>query len=279
MRFRMLVETFGQKNNGADGHRRSPELAQELAVDLQVLNVFGVFRLRHRSDRLRQRNLDASVLGGINVDLLWLAVKIPGLLVPLLTLASLRRQLDGMAIGQMIGLVDVQQGLHVVITRGNATEAQRGISNRSLIDNRRFAGSEAVHVDSEKLLRIGFVSDLKTRLLIAVGRQQDVEAPVQRLLVLLRCKRDFEAKFRAGAIRRFGGLGDSNYYEEHRNDSKNQQKPTHSFVSSRREPPKPAYMATLKPSSTSVTLRSWDSASIFVDNHKSWAKTSRNAGS
>src|SRR5580704_15968871 len=93
MRFRMLVETFGQKNNGADGHRRSPELAQELAVDLQVLNVFGVFRLRHRSDRLRQRNLDASVLRGINVDLLRLAVKISGLLVPLLTLASLRGSL------------------------------------------------------------------------------------------------------------------------------------------------------------------------------------------
>jgi hypothetical protein len=180
-----------------------------------------------------------------------------------------------MAIGQMIGLVNVQQSLHVIVAGGNASKAQGWKSNRFLIDDRRFAGNEAVHIDSEELLRIGLVSDLKARLFIAFGRQQDIDASVQRLLALLGSKGDLEAKFRPGATRGLGGLGDSKGCEEYSNDSKNQQKPTHSFVSSRGERPKLAYLAKLKPEfdkrNTKVMGLSFD----FVDNHKRRATTSR----
>ena len=118
MRIGVLIISLGKQHHSANVCRRPPEFRQELALNPHVLDVFRVLRGRDWRDSFAQSNAHDPAHRRINVNFPWLAVEITGLAIPVLPFAVIGRKLYGMAASQVIGLVNVQQALYVVITGG-----------------------------------------------------------------------------------------------------------------------------------------------------------------
>lgn len=162
----MLVETLRQKHHRAQVHGPSPERAQQLALDLHVPDVPGIFRRLDGRNRLIQ--LDPDHLGGRRVELQphRFAVEVSGLAIPLLALALVHGQLHRAAVGAMERLVDVQHRLHVVFARGDLVEGRTWIAQRGAVDG---DAADTFDIRAEHLLRVQFLGDLHPRLAPGVG--------------------------------------------------------------------------------------------------------------
>ena len=137
----------------------------------------------------------AGCLGSM-VDLPGRAVEVPGGLVPLLPLASIHRQLDGVAVGPVKGLVPVQEGLDPIVPGGNLRQALHRVAQRGGVDHGVLAGLQPLDVDAEDLLGLRAVVDLEPRLLGGVLREHDQDPAVERRRALLRSEPDPELRSR-----------------------------------------------------------------------------------
>ena len=176
----MSVESFGQQHVRAQVHGSAPEVAQQLALDSHVLDVLGLGRVGNGRDLLIQRDPDDLVLPGIDRDPAWPGVEVPGLAVPLLTFALVRRQLDHLAIGAAKGLIPVEEPLDPILARRDVREAPHGIPRHFPVEGGFLAGSQALDVHPEDHLGVLRVADLKARLGQGVGGDYEVQAPIQR---------------------------------------------------------------------------------------------------
>src|SRR5690606_31013987 len=113
-RVRVLIESGRQEHMGAEVHRCSIELSEQVALDTNMLDVLGVFRWLDRWNHLVE--LDSDDVGAVRVDFdsLRRAVEIARFAVPLLTLTPVGRQLDGVTGREIEGLVSVQYRLRPV---------------------------------------------------------------------------------------------------------------------------------------------------------------------
>jgi len=116
-----------QEDVGSESDRPAPKPAEPLGGDGEVLDVFGVRGLRDRRDLLVQGQRDRSPLGGIQLHPARRAVEVARLAAPLLPFPPVRRQLDGVAVGAVEGLVAVEQRLDPVAALRQAREVPNRI--------------------------------------------------------------------------------------------------------------------------------------------------------
>lgn len=110
------------------------------------------------------------------------AVQIPRRDIPMLPLASIHREFDGMAIGAMKGFVAVQDCLNIVFAGRDVAEVAGWIAVGIVVgDDNGLARSEPVDVNPEHQLCVDGKTDLHARLLRWIGREQDKDPPIQRL--------------------------------------------------------------------------------------------------
>ena len=86
----------------------SPELCQELALNLDVLDIFGILRRLNGRNLLIERNGVDRIAAWIEPHLFRSAKQIARRAIPVLSLTAVHRQLHGMAVFQMKRFVLVQ---------------------------------------------------------------------------------------------------------------------------------------------------------------------------
>ena len=162
----------------------------EQAVDLVE---FAVDR-RHL---LGERNSNDLVRLRIDVHLDWLAVKVAGLGLPVLALALVGRQFDGVPVAQMKGLVNIEHALDVILAGGKIGQASCGIAKGRSVDDHWGTGGKGIDVGAERLLRLRqFLFDLEARLVAVVGRDQQQYVAIDRRAARFFGKRNLEAQAR-----------------------------------------------------------------------------------
>src|ERR1044072_3510419 len=105
----MFIKTLGQEYVCAEVHLATPELRQLLALNLNVLDVLRVFGRFDWRNSFVELYCDAVVFGWINPNLLRSAVQITGSTIPLLSFATVHRQLHRVSILAMKRFVHVEQ--------------------------------------------------------------------------------------------------------------------------------------------------------------------------
>ncbi len=150
-RFRVLVEPFGEEDVSPQMHGPAPELGEQPALDLDVLDVFRFRRIRNLGHDPIERDPNRRRGSRIEVDPVWRAVEIPRCPPPILSLAAVHRQLHRVPGGEVEGLVPVEHGLHVVSAGGNVVEALHGIPEHRSVDRDGCTGCHFIDVDSEDL--------------------------------------------------------------------------------------------------------------------------------
>ena len=83
------------------------------------------------------------------MDLASLAEQVSGRACEILALPLVHVSPDYVPVGPREFGVDVEQGLHVVVARGNVLQARGRESERALIDHCRSAGALRLYVDGE----------------------------------------------------------------------------------------------------------------------------------
>ena len=190
----VLIESLGQEDVRAEIHRAAPELRQPLALDLHVLDVPGRRWIRNRRDHLVEA--DPNRLGALRVegDFPGRRVEVAGRLVPLLPFAAVHRQLHGVAVRALEGLVLVQERLDRVGAGGYVRERFAREPEHTPIECGVGPGCPAVDVDAERLLRPRPVDDLCPRFGAVVARDHQDQASVHRRLRQLRGEGDENAR-------------------------------------------------------------------------------------
>ena len=177
------VEALGQEDVRAEEHVAAPELRQQLAPDAHVLDVLRVGRLGQRRDDLVELETDHGATAAVPSHFLRRAVEVAGRAAPLLALAAVHRQLDGVAGRQAERLVLVQQRLHRVLARRKLAQRLERVAEHGRVERPFVARLQPVDVDAEHLRRRqARGAHLEARFAGAVFRQQQQQPPVERLL-------------------------------------------------------------------------------------------------
>ena len=193
-RVRVRVESLGQEDVRAEEHVAPPELREQLAPDAHVLDVLRVGRLLQRRDDLVELETDRAAAPAVPPHLLRRAIDVAGRAVPLLALAAIHRQLDGVARGQTERLVLVQQRLHRVLARRKRRQRLERIAEHRGVERPLVAGLQPVDVDAEDLRRRqARGAHLEARFAAPVLRQQQQKPSVERLLRAARSEADDDA--------------------------------------------------------------------------------------
>ena len=180
-RLRVFVKARRHQDVRAEVHIRAVKLGEPFTADANVLDVLSVFERRNRRDLLIERERDR-VTARADGQLDRLAINVAGLGLPLLTFAAIGWQLDDAPVGEMEGLVAVEQGLHCVLAGLQLRERPDGIAEGVIADAYRGARLPVFDVGAEDNLGVGRVVDLQARLGRRVRGQEQQQAPVQRPL-------------------------------------------------------------------------------------------------
>src|SRR3984957_414388 len=119
-----------------------------------------------------------------------LGIEIPRGQVPVLAFAAVRRQLYRGAVCPVEGLVDIQHGLHVVITGRHFAERPDGISGSLRRDDHRLAGGQSLDRRAKNNLRLRCVVDLHSGFRGRICREQEQHPAIERFGGDIRRKAD-----------------------------------------------------------------------------------------
>jgi hypothetical protein len=81
-----------------------------------VLYVLCIFRRFDGWNDFIEGDANATIPGGVDLDLLRCAVKIAGGFIPLLAFAAIHRQFDGVTIGTMKSFIAMEKGLDPIFS-------------------------------------------------------------------------------------------------------------------------------------------------------------------
>ena len=99
----------------------------------------------------------------------------------MLSFAAIRRQLHGLAVRPVKGLINVQHRLNRVVAGRHVLQARPRIALRVVADRKRLTGLPRVHCYTENHLRLKAVVDLHARLFARIVREQKQQPAVQGL--------------------------------------------------------------------------------------------------
>src|SRR5208337_1808271 len=191
------IKAFRHEHVGAEIHRASPKLAKELALNLEVPDVFGVLWGREGRNFLIEN--DRHDLGRrCQRNLAWRGIEVAWRKVPVLAFAPIHRKLDRVAIGAMKGLVAVQDGLNVIFPGRNVPQIANWITEGGLVNDDRLAGAHRFHIHPEHHLSTGRFADLHAGFRGRVIGEKKKQAAVDGLLAASFRERDGEARLGLG---------------------------------------------------------------------------------
>src|SRR5579872_158612 len=114
----------------ADIHRPPPELGEQLALYLNMLDITRILRLCNGRYDLVDHQRHLTHTRRVKMYLDRLGVDIAGSDIPMLPLSPVHRQLHRMTVFQMKGLVFMQEYLYIIVTRGHIPQSLDGIAER-----------------------------------------------------------------------------------------------------------------------------------------------------
>jgi hypothetical protein len=115
-------------------------------------------------DDFIEGELDGGGGFGVDVEGDGLVVGVAGLAVPVLAFALVGWEPEVAAIGEVELLVDVEDGLELVVAGGEGVEVGDGVADGFGVDDDGLAGSEAFDVDSEALCGLVVFAELEAGL-------------------------------------------------------------------------------------------------------------------
>src|SRR5688572_12575836 len=121
-------------------HRPAPEFSEQLALNLDVLNVPGVFGWLDRRNDLVESNFDRPIMARINCEFDWRAVEISRRAAPLLAFATIHGELHHVPVFTFESFVNVQERLHPILARLQLRNRFEGITERAGVNRRGLAG-------------------------------------------------------------------------------------------------------------------------------------------
>jgi len=121
--FRMLFKAPGQKNMGAKIDWPSPEIAEQFALDFDMLDVFCLWRIRDRRDFFVKENPDRFFFPWVDLNQARSAVHISRRKVPALTFTAIHGKLDCIAIRAVKSLIAVKKSLNPVFAGWKLSDA------------------------------------------------------------------------------------------------------------------------------------------------------------
>ena len=175
--FRVRVEAFGQQDMRTQIHGLAPEFGQFLALDADVLYIFGVFGRGQRRVLPGQRHRDFA--GFAHRYFCRNAVEIARSLAPVLAFAPVGRQLECAAVLEFESFVFVQQCLHNVFTFSQFRQAFQRIAEHRGINGFYFACLPTFHIHAKNLRRFRIVAHLVARFGLAVFGKHDQQPPIK----------------------------------------------------------------------------------------------------
>ena len=179
-RLGVFIEAFRQEDVRTEVHRPAPELAKQLALHFDVLDVFGLRRVGNRRYFLIQHDLDGGLLRRIDADFARRAIEVAGSAVPLLAFAAVHRQFYHVTVGALKGLVLVEQSLHPVFAGRDVGNTFQREAEGSGIEHGFLTRCQSFHIEAENQLGFWIFPDLKARFLLVVGADQQQHPPVKR---------------------------------------------------------------------------------------------------
>jgi hypothetical protein len=188
----MVVETVGQQDPRAQPGVAAPEPAQFLTAEAKELEPFRGgrilchhFRIAIRAfngwDDLVKVQFDGRLRFWVEVHLERLVEWTARLFIPMLALALVWRQPDGLARGQMKLLVHVEDCLNKIITGVEVSQGATRVSKSLCVEDDGFARRQVLDVDAEALRGLVGVVELHARLRLVRLRKDENQVSVQRL--------------------------------------------------------------------------------------------------
>src|SRR5581483_6585635 len=177
----MGIEALGHEHVGAQVYRTPPEPGQKLALNFEMLYVLRVPRRRYRRNLLVE-NDGNRLRRGTHRNLARRRIQVSGRQVPVLPLATIHGELEGVSIAAMKGLVAVQDDLQIVVARLNLSQTAHGIARCRLIEHHGLPGPHPFNVHAEYHLGPGRIVDLHSWLCRRIVREQQQQATINRLI-------------------------------------------------------------------------------------------------
>ena len=176
-RLRIFVEAVRNEYPGPEFGGSPPELGEEIALDPDVLHVVRLGRYRQRGDLLVERDVDPGRSSRPQHDRLGGGDQVPRLAVPLLSLTPVGRELDGVAIGAVVGLIPVQKRLNPVLPGRDILQAADRVAEGPAVHQHRISRRPPLDVHPERQLAVRSVHDLEARLgRVILGEHEDQPA-------------------------------------------------------------------------------------------------------
>jgi hypothetical protein len=175
-------------------HRAAPEFCETLALDFNMLDVFGVFGGRYRRYFLIEA--DMNYLFPLWIDLYFLGgtVQVSGSPVPSLALSSIHREFDCVAVSPVEGFVAVEKGLNPVFSPRDLSDTLQRKSKNGIVDNGFLIRFQAVDIDPKNELSVWAFTDLEAGLSTIVRGDHEQHPAIQRIWMLLQTEGYPEAK-------------------------------------------------------------------------------------
>src|ERR1044071_1607975 len=187
----MRFIAFRQQHGGAQVNRLSPELREQLALDLDVLHVLRIARRKRRRNFVIQAESDLIAGERVKVKMASISKHVSWRLVELLPFPLVHVRPDGVAVSTLKSCVNVKQPLDVIIARGKFAHRLQGIAQGERVHSGGLSRLQALYIDGQHLGPRTPRAHLQTRLGI-IGPGNDYKQPAGDWLRLRCRKRDLK---------------------------------------------------------------------------------------
>ncbi len=201
---RVGVIAARQQHRRPEVHRVAPPGGEDVALDPDVFHPLGVLRELDRGKRAGELQTDRIGARRVEMHLPHVADQVSGSAVELLALPLVVVQPQGVSVGAVKLGVDVDERLHVIVTRGDVAQAREGIAEGRAVDDRGCSRGELRDVHPEERDAIAFATHLEPGLDVGVAGHEDVHAPGEGCGAQRRRHADLDSG-RLGRDGRWGG--------------------------------------------------------------------------
>ena len=199
---RVAVVARRKQNRRAELDRVAPPLAEDLTLDADSLDEFGIRRRLPRRDDFVGDEADRLAARGGEGYFDRRAIQIPGRLLPVLSFPLIHVQPDRLAVGARETRVDVDERLHPVVAGRKVAQARHRIAAIRRTDRRVRSSGECFDIPGKQ--RHAGRPRLLDGCAAVIAGNRDVDHAGDRLIACGSREADFDARSGRGALSRSG---------------------------------------------------------------------------